>query len=132
MYTNDNDLLDRRILRYGGFGWLHLGPVALLFEHDEGEEERFNVAGSTQLTASYVELVYAFPFPGKSPSYAKVRYERLDPNRSLTGDLYQRWVYSYRFSPTEYMSLEAFYRNNLEQTNSAANDDIFIISHFFF
>ena len=37
MYTNDNELLDRRILRYGGFGWLKAGPLALIFEHDEGE-----------------------------------------------------------------------------------------------
>jgi hypothetical protein len=132
MYTNDNEVLDRRILRYGGFGWFHVGSFALLFEHDEGEEERFNVSGSTQLTASYVELVYAFPFPQKSPSYAKVRYERLDTNRSVDGDLLQRWVFSYRFNPTDYMSLETFYRNNLEQTNSTSNDDIFIISHFFF
>lgn len=132
MYTNDNELLDRRILRYGGFGWATAGPFALIFEHDEGEEERFNVSGSTQLSASYVELVYAFPFPGNSRSYAKVRYERLDQNRSVDGDLLQRWVYSYRFSPADYMSIETFYRNNLEQSNSTSNDDIFIISHFFF
>jgi hypothetical protein len=132
MYTNDNEVLDRRILRYGGFGWARAGNFALLFEHDEGEEEQFNVSGSTQSSASYVELVYAFPFPQKSPSYAKVRYERLDQNRSIDGDLLQRWVYSYRFNPTEYMSLETFYRNNVEQSNSTNNDDIYVLSHFFF
>src|SRR5205823_5969428 len=97
-YTNDNENLDRRILRYGAFGWIRAGPVALLFEHDEGEDEQFTIAGATQSAASYAELVVGFPFPGqKWPSYAKLRYERLDPNRSVGRDVLQRVVLSYRF-----------------------------------
>lgn len=133
MYNNDNELLDRRILRYGGFGWATTGRWALLFEHDEGEDEPFTVAGSTQISASYLELVWATPFHNKKgPSYAKVRYERLDPNRSLDHDVLQRWILSYRFMPIEYMSVESFYRKNSEQPTERANDDIFCIVHLFF
>ena len=132
LYTNDNEVLDRRILRYGGFGWLRAGPLALLFEHDEGEDEKFTVAGSTQISASYVELVYAFPFIQRKPGYAKIRYERLDPNRSLGSDLLQRWILSYRFSPAENISVESFYRHNREEPRKLNNDDVYIITHLFF
>ena len=132
MYTNDNELLDRRILRYGGFGWVKAGRVALLFEHDEGEEERFTVGGSTQMSASYAELVYAFPGPSRRTSYAKLRYERLDPNRSLSADALQRFVASYRFSPTDFVSIETFYRKNEEDPVDRSNDDVYVLTRVFF
>jgi hypothetical protein len=132
MYTNDNELLDRRIMRYGAFGWAKFGRFVLLAEHDEGEDERFTVGGSSQSYASYVEAVYAFPFPGRRTSYAKVRYERLDPNRSIDGDVLERFVPSYRFSPTDYLEIEAFYRFNKEQTHEKADDDAFILSRVYF
>lgn len=133
MYNNDNEVLDRRILRYGFFGWLRGGPVALLFEHDEGEDEPFTVSGSTQSSASYAEVVVAFPMPVQRwPSYAKVRYERLDPNRSLSSDVLQRWVASYRFAPATYLSIESFYRWNKEEPVEKNNDDFIIITHLFF
>jgi hypothetical protein len=132
LYTNDNEVLDRRILRYGGFGWFKAGPFALIFEHDEGEDERFNVSGSTQISASYLELVYAFPWTNRKPSYAKIRYERLDPNRSIDQDVYQRWVLSYRIPLQDYLTVEAFYRNNQEQPVSQKNDDVYILTHVFF
>jgi hypothetical protein len=132
MYTNDNELLDRRIIRYGGFGWLKAGRFALLFEHDEGEEEKFTVSGSSQISASYAELVYAFPFPGRRTSYLKFRYERLDPNRSLDNDGYSRLVPSYRFSPTDYVTIETFYRKNREEAEEKANDDLYVLTRVFF
>jgi len=132
MYTNDNELLDRRVIRYNGFGWLAAGRFALLFEHDEGEDEKFSVSGSTQVSASYAEVVYAFPFPKRRTSYLKFRYERLDQNRSLSGDILQRFVPSYRFSPTDYVTIESFYRVNKEETSEKANDDVYIITRVFF
>ncbi len=133
MYTNDNEVEDRRILRYGGFGWLRAGPFALLFEHDEGEDEQFTVTGSTQSSASYAELVYNFQTPVKKwRSYAKIRYERLDPNRSLSADLLERWVASLQVSPADHLNIEAFYRNNREQPTERSNDDVAIQTHFFF
>jgi hypothetical protein len=132
MYNNDNKREDVRLMRYGAFGWFRVCQLALIFEHDEGENERFTVSGSTQIAASYAELVWGFPFPGKQwPSYAKVRFERMDTNRSLDGDLYTRWVYSLRFSPLDYMSMETFYRKENEPEH-VSNDDIFIMSHFYF
>lgn len=132
MYTNDNELLDRRILRYNAFGWLTAGRFAFLFEQDEGTDEKFSVSGSTQISASYAEICYAFPFPGRRTSYLKFRYERLDPNRSLSGDGLQRFVPSYRFSPTDYVEIETFYQMNKEQTNEKANDDAYVITRVFF
>jgi hypothetical protein len=134
MYTNDNELLDRRILRYGVFGWASGGAFAVLFEHDEGEDEPFTVSGSTQIAASYVELVYKTPWLSKKGalSYAKIRYERLDSNRSVGNDILQRWVASYRFTPLDYMSIESFYRKELEQPRELANDDIYVITHLYF
>lgn len=134
MYTNNNDVIDRRILRYGVFGWATAGDFALLFEHDEGEDERFTVSGSTQISASYVELNYRTPFLSKkgAMSYAAIRWERLDPNRSLPSDVLQRWVFSYRFMPLDYLSLETFYRLNLEQPKELHNDDMYMIAHMFF
>ncbi len=134
MYNNDNELLDRRIMRYGVFGWARAGKFVLIAEHDEGEDEKYTVAGSTQINATYAELVYATPWLSKkgSTSYAKLRYERLDPNRSLDDDLLQRWILSYRLMPMDYMSIETFYRKNLEQPTEANNDDIYILTHLFF
>jgi hypothetical protein len=133
MYTNDNEIEDRRILRYGAFGWLSGGPFALLFEHDEGEDEQFTVSGSTQISASYVELVYSFHTPvNKWRSYLKARYERLDPNRSLSSDVLERWVASFQTSPAEYVNIEAFYRFNHEQPVERSNDDVAIQTHFYF
>jgi hypothetical protein len=132
-YTNDSEILDRRILRYGVFGWVRAGSAAILFEHDEGEDEQFEVAGSTQSSASYVEAVYGFPFPGRKwPSFAKVRYERLDPNRSIESDVLQRIVGSYRFQPLDYLNIETFYRKNLEEPSELNNDDIYVLTHVFF
>lgn len=134
LYTNDNELLDRQIIRYGTFGWARAGKFALLFEHDEGEDQAFTSSISTQIAASYVELVYATPWLSKKggTSYAKIRYERLDPNRSLDRDVLQRGVLSFRFMPLDYMSLETFYRKNWEEPNEVANDDIYAMAHFFF
>jgi len=133
VYNNDNEVADRRILRYGGFGWIKAGPFALLFEHDEGEDEKFTVSGSTQSRASYLELVWGFPFPVKKwTSYLKTRWEQLDPNRSLENDRLQRWVYSYRFNPMAYLSFEAFYRQNKEEPIEKNNDDILFLTHIFF
>lgn len=132
MYTNDNELLDRRILRYNTFGWVTGGRWALLFEHDEGTDEKFTVSGSTQISASYAEICYAFPFPGRRTSYLKFRYERLDPNRSLSGDGLQRFVPSYRFSPADYVTVETFYRKNKEEKDEKANDDVYIITRVSF
>ena len=133
VYSNDNEVLDRRILRYGGFGWARAGPFALLFEHDEGEDERFTVSGTTQSTATYIELFWGFPFPGKGwTSYAKVRYERLDPNRSIDNDLLERWVFGYRFTPLEYLSFETVFRMEEEEPVDRSNDDIYLITHLFF
>lgn len=133
MYTNDNDVVDRRILRYGAFGWAKAGKFVMLFEHDEGEEEQFKVSGSTQLSASYLELIYASKFPGQNwNSFTKLRYERLDPNRSVDGDLLQRWVFSYKFVPLEYISVETFYRLNKEQPKELNNDDIYVLTHLYF
>src|SRR5262249_2402510 len=132
-YTNDSEILDRRILRYGAFGWFRMGPTALFFEHDEGEDEQFTVSGTTQSAADYVELVYGFPFPGqKWPSAAKLRYERMDPNRSIGGDVLQRWIVSYKFQPLDYLSIETFVEKNLEQPVEQHNDDIFVLTHVFF
>lgn len=132
MYTNDNEVEDRRILRYGTFGWLRAGPFALLFEHDEGEDEQFTVSGSTQSSASYAELVYSFRTPVKNwRSYAKVRYERLDPNRSLSADELQRWVASLQTTPMEHINIEAFYRHNMERPEMS-NDDVAVQAHFYF
>jgi hypothetical protein len=132
MYTNDNEVEDRRILRYGGFGWFSGGPFALIFEHDEGEDEQFTVSGSTQSSASYVELVYGFRTPvRKWQSYAKVRWERLDPNRSLSGDALQRWVGSVQTEPADYVVMEAFYRKNIEKPEKN-NDDIYLLTHLYF
>lgn len=134
MYNNDNELLDRRILRYGGFGWARIGKFALLFEHDEGEDEAYTVSGSTQTSATYLELVYSTPWLSKKggTSYAKVRYERLDPNRSLDDDIFQRWVFSYRFAPLDYMSIETYYRKNIEEPVDRTDDDIFVLTHLYF
>ena len=133
VYSNDNEVADRRILRYGGFGWLTAGPFALLFEHDEGDDEAFTVSGTTQSTASYVELVWGFPMPYKGwNSYLKARYERLDPNRNVDSDLYQRYVFSYRFHPLEYLSIETAYRIEDEEPISKDNNDLYILTHLFF
>ncbi len=132
-YTNDNDVLDRRILRYGTFGWLRAGPLAFLFEHDEGEDEQFTIAGSTQSSASYAEIIYSFPIgEQKWPSYAKIRYERLDPNRSVGSDVRQKWVAGYRFHPKEYLSIESVYQRNLEDPRELKNDDIYVLTHVYF
>jgi hypothetical protein len=134
MYTNNNEVIDRRILRYGVFGWASAGDFAFLFEHDEGEDERFTVSGSTQIAASYLELTYRTPWLSKKGAmgYAMLRYERLDPNRSLAADVLQRWVLSYRFVPLDYMSIESFYRKNLEEPHELNDDDIYVITHLYF
>ncbi len=134
MYTNNNEVIDRRILRYGAFGWASAGDFAFLFEHDEGEDEQFTVSGSTQISASYVELVYRTPWLSKKGelSYVTLRYERLDPNRSLSDNVLQRCILSYRFAPLDYMNIESFYQKNLEQPHELNNDDIYIIAHLFF
>jgi hypothetical protein len=132
MYNNDNELLDRRILRYGAFGWVTAGRWALLFEHDQGDDQSFKVDVSTQSQATYAELVYSFPFPNNRTSYAKLRYERLDPNQSIGGDVLQRFVPSYRFSPTDYLEIETYYEFNKEQTHEVHNDDAFVITRVFF
>ncbi len=132
-YSNDNENVDRRILRYGAFGWVRMGPVALLFEHDEGEDEQFTVAGTTQSSASYAELIYSFPITEqKWPSYAKIRYERLDQNRSVGNDVLQKWIAGYRFHPQDYLSFETVYQRNLEQPQTLKNDDIYILTHIYF
>jgi len=132
-FTSNNKSLDEKIDRYGAFGWVSFGPFAVLFEHDLGKDEEFIVKGSTKVSASYVELVYAFKLFGLvMSSYAKVRYERLDPNRSLNNDELERWVYSYRFYPLPYLSIESFYRKNREKPIDLNNDEGFIITHFFF
>lgn len=132
-YTNDSQILDRRILRYGAFGWYRIDKWVLFAEHDEGEDSQYSVTGTTQSAADYVELVYSFPFPGKTwPSYAKLRYERMDPNRSLSNDVLQRWVASYKFQPMDNLAIESYIEKNLEQPKEIRNDDIFVIAHVFF
>lgn len=132
-YTNDNENIDRRILRYGVFGWLRAGPIAFLFEHDEGEEEQFTVSGSTQMAASYAELVYAYRTAEKKwPVYVKLRYERLDQNRSLDDDTLQRVVGGFRFSPAPFVAIESLYRKNFEEPVEIDNDDMMVMTHVFF
>lgn len=139
-YTNKQDDLGATLKRTGVFGWFKLGQLALLFEHDEGKgvlqktNSVFSVASATRpISASYAELVYYSSITNKKwPSYSKVRYERLDPDKDTPEDILQRWIFSYRFYPYDYLSFETFYRVNKEQPTEYNNNDVFLIAHVFF
>ncbi|MDR3626877.1 MAG: hypothetical protein P4L45_08595 [Ignavibacteriaceae bacterium] len=115
---------EHKVNMFGGFAGFGIGNFTLLGEYDLLQDY---ILTGTKSTAQMVEASYVL-LKGLE---AVVRYDRFDPNTSVTNDDVSRLNVGFSFYPYSFVEIIPQYRFQFE-TPSVKNDSFLLQFHFFY
>ncbi len=115
---------EHKVVMYGGFAGFGVGNFTLIGEYDIAKDY---ILTGTNSSAQMVEASYVL----MKGLETVARYDRFDPNTSVSGDEVSRLVLGFNFYPYSFIEIIPEYRFQFENP-SVKNDSALLQFHFYY